>query len=211
MANFSREQGGFITKEDLAEFHVGVRGAGYHELSRVRRLRLRTVVPGADRARDLNILEGYDLPAWIASAPTYYHLILEALKASFADRDRYYGDPRFVDVPMDGLLNKKYAAEWRERISLKRSQPGMPEPGNAWAYASGSEKAPSRLEVPRADARRPVEPDTSYLCVVDRDGNAFSATPSDGATNTPIVPGLGLIMSSRGMQTWLDPDHPGAT
>ena len=55
---------------------------------------------------------------------------------------------------------------------------------------------------------REIEPDTSYVCVVDRWGNAFSATPSDGVTGSPLVDGLGFIISSRGMQSWLDPDHP---
>ena len=53
-----------------------------------------------------------------------------------------------------------------------------------------------------------LQADTSYLCVVDRWGNAFSATPSDGVGSTPLVPGLGFILSSRGSQTWLDPQHP---
>ena len=53
-----------------------------------------------------------------------------------------------------------------------------------------------------------MEPDTSYTCVVDRWGNAFSATPSDFITSGPIVPGLGMIISSRGSQSWLDPEYP---
>jgi gamma-glutamyltranspeptidase/glutathione hydrolase len=56
------------------------------------------------------------------------------------------------------------------------------------------------------DAR--IEPDTSYIAVVDRHGNAFSATPSDGPTGTPIVPGLGVIISGRGLQSWVDQRHP---
>src|SRR5207253_1092776 len=50
-------------------------------------------------------------------------------------------------------------------------------------------------------------PDTAYCCVVDRDGNAFSATPSDSALSSPLVPGLGFALSSRGSQSWLDPAH----
>jgi gamma-glutamyltranspeptidase/glutathione hydrolase len=53
-----------------------------------------------------------------------------------------------------------------------------------------------------------MEADTSYLCVVDRWGNAFSATPSDSMGNTPVARGLGFTVSSRGSQNWLDPDHP---
>ena len=151
----------------------------------------------------LNILEGYDLASQERFSAQVYHLILEALKASFADRDRYYGDPRFVDVPIAGLLSKAYAAQWRERIDLRQAQPETPEPGDAWAFAGRREPQPSRWKYP-APSDGPVEPDTSYVAVVDRWGNAFSATPSDGITGSPLVEGLGFVMSSRGMQSWLD-------
>ena len=63
------------------------------------------------------------------------------------------------------------------------------------------------LGAPRA-FRAKVDPDTSYLCVVDEEGNAFSATPSDGVTNTPVIPGLGFIVSGRGGQSWVEEGHP---
>jgi hypothetical protein len=79
----------------------------------------------------LNILEGYDLAQMEPGSTDVYHLVLEALKAAFADRDRYFGSPRHVRVPMDGLLSKHYAPRWHERIALTRAAPGMPEPGLA--------------------------------------------------------------------------------
>src|SRR5262249_19120853 len=141
----------------------------------------------------LNVLEGYELASLPHNGAQHLHLIVEALKASFADRHRYYGDPRFVEVPMRGLLDEGYAAAWRERISLDGAEPGRPEPGDAWAYA-GREPAlagPQRLE----PSPGPLAPDTSYCCAVDRDGNAFSATPSDGVTGTPLIEGLGIVTS----------------
>ncbi len=108
---------------------------------------------------------------------------------------------------MDGLLSKEYAAEWRDRIDPHVASPGMPEPGDAWRFSARHEERPSRWRFPEP-AAGPPEPDTSYLCVVDAQGNAFSATPSDGVTSAPLVPGLGFMMSSRGMQSWLDADHP---
>ena len=206
IAAFAKEQGGWITKEDLAEFSVGVEEPvkttyrGY-EIYSCGPWCQGPVVP-----QTMNILEGYDLASMDRFSPEVYHLIIESLKASYADRDKYYGDQRFVTVPIDGMLSKAYAAEWRDRIDRRVAAPGMPEPGNPWRYSQHDE-VPSSWKMP-IPTEGPVEPDTSYLCVVDRDGNAFSATPSDGATNTPLVSGLGLIMSSRGMQSWLDPDHP---
>src|SRR5262249_20905540 len=131
----------------------------------------------------------------------------EALKLAFSDRHHFYGDPRHVRVPMDGLLDKQYAAERQRLIDLERAWPEMPPPGDPWAFEQ--ERPLAAAAVSRASALAgPSQPDTSYLCVVDEEGNAFSATPSDGFTNTPIVPGLGIIISSRGSQNWLDPNHP---
>jgi gamma-glutamyltranspeptidase / glutathione hydrolase len=207
MVRFTREQGGWLTMQDLAEFHVAVEEpvkTTYHgyEVYACGPWCQGPVVP-----QTLNILEQYDLAGKDRSSAEVYHLILEALKAAFADRDRYYGDPRFVDVPIDGLLSKAYAKQWQERIDLCLATPGMPEPGDAWAFSARQERSPSRWKYPDP-SQGEVEPDTSYVCVVDRWGNAFSATPSDGVTGSPLVEGLGFIISSRGMQSWLDPDHP---
>lgn len=207
MVRFSGAQGGWLTMQDLAEFHVAVEEPvkttyrGY-EIYACGPWCQGPVVP-----QTLNILAGYDLASQERCSAEVYHLILEALKASFADRDRYYGDPRFVDVPIAGLLSKAYAAQWRERIDATTASAGMPEPGDPWPFSTHRERQPSRWQYP-VPSDGPVEPDTSYIGVVDRWGNAFSATPSDGVTGSPVVDGLGFIVSSRGMQSWLDPDHP---
>lgn len=203
---FFESQGGWLRKSDLENFHVEVEEAisvnyrGYDVFSCGPWCQ-GPVVPMA-----LNILRGYDLAAMPRDSADQFHLVIEALKAAFADRDRYFGDPNFIDVPMDGLLADDYGAAWRERISLDRAAPGMPQPGDAWAYsARPAQRSTWRFPEP---TQGPVEPDTSYLCVVDSEGNAFSATPSDGATSAPLIPGYGFMVSSRGMQSWLDPTHP---
>ncbi|WMT89374.1 gamma-glutamyltransferase family protein [Pelagibacterium sp. H642] len=207
MVEFSDSEGGWLAMEDLDAFSAEVepayaityRGATVYSCG--------PWCQGPVVLQALNILEGYDIAAMELGGVDYYHIIVEALKAAFADRDRYYGDPRFVDVPMQGLLSKDYAAAWRARIDLGTASPGMPVPGDAWAFQGESHA--NEFQMPKA-GDGPFEPDTSYLCVVDSDGNAFSATPSDGARETPIVPDLGFIISSRGVQSWLDPDHPAA-
>src|SRR6202012_1706494 len=110
--------------------------------------------------------------------------------------------PRMVDVPMDALLSREYAQQRRELIRYDRAWPEIPPAG-----APRSVRAPQRDSklVPEKEWAAP-ELDTSYVCVVDRDGNVFSATPSDGSYNAPVVPGLGIIPSSRGSQNWADPD-----
>ncbi len=147
----------------------------------------------------LNILEGFDLQAMGHNSPDYIHTVVSALDLAFADREAYIGDPRFVDVPLATLLSKEYAARQRGRIRPDQTWAEMPAPG----LGTGARRA---LAAGGADT--PPQPDTSYVCLVDAEGNAFSATPSDGIGSTPVVPGLGLLCSGRGSQSWLDPDHP---
>src|SRR5205807_1844431 len=98
----------------------------------------------------LNILEGYNLKSLGYGTAEYLHLLLEAKKLAFADRDRYVSDPAFVDVPVVRLLSKDYAAQQRARINLQRAA--------TYVEAGLEEKAG----------------DTMYLCVADKDGNVVS-------------------------------------
>lgn len=208
MAAYSRANGGWLSEADLAEFSVDVEDACVTNYRGYDVYGCGPWCQGPVVLETLNILEGYDLASLGPQSADVYHLVVEALKAAFADRDRYYGDPRHVDVPLDGLLSKEYAASWRARIDRTAAAPGMPMPGDAWRFSAADEPAPtSRWRHPDPSVG-PQDPDTSYLCVVDAAGNAFSATPSDGVATAPVVPGLGFILSGRGKQSWLDPGHP---
>lgn len=198
IATYSKNNGGLLDYDDLASFSVKVEPPirttyrGY-ELYGCGAWSQGPTLPIA-----LNVLEGFDLPPH--NSPEYLHLITEALKCAFSDREHYVADPEHVDVPIDELLSKERAAEWRKRIGQK-SQGGLPE---RLPVASG--RGGARRPVAVGD--RPVPPDTSYVCVVDGQGNVFSATPSDGFTEVPLVPGLGFVVSPRGTQAWVDPSHP---
>ena len=128
-------------------------------------------------------------------------MVTEAIKLAFADRERYYGDPRFVKVPIETLLSDDYAEKRRAMIHPDRAWPEMPPYGEISGFASRS--AP----VPTMDPAAVGAHDTSYVCVMDKDGNVFSATPSDPSYDTPVIPGTGLCPSSRGSQSWADPSH----
>lgn len=204
MARFSQQEGGFLDYDDLAEFRVGIEPA---VKTTYRGYEIYTCGPwcqGPVLAQTLNILEHSDIASFGPNSPRSLHAILEALKASFADRHAFYGDPDFVDVPIRGLMDKRYALDWFERIGAT-AWSDMPAPGNPWIYEN--------REAPRGYAQPAPQPgelgsDTSYLCVVDAEGNGFSATPSDGVRYTPVVPEVGVVLSPRGFQSWLDPAHP---
>jgi gamma-glutamyltranspeptidase/glutathione hydrolase len=135
-----------------------------------------------------------DLPH---NSATYLHRIAECVNLAMADREYFFGDPAFVDVPIDHLLNPATIARRASAVRDDRAFGEMPAPLDRTnlPHAGGTAEMPK------------VEADTSYCCVVDRWGNAFSATPSDGSGNVPVVPGLGITPSGRGSQSG-DPSHP---
>ena len=128
--------------------------------------------PGADAAR-----ADYDLQRSAYNSPAYVHLLTEALKLVFADRERYYGDPEFVDVPMRALLSRSYAEARRQLIDPARAHAGMPPAGDP---AARQRRRASPGAVTAGEEPAGTTLDTSYVCAVDRRGNIFSATPSDG-------------------------------
>jgi gamma-glutamyltranspeptidase/glutathione hydrolase len=133
------------------------------------------------------------------------HQVSAAFDLAFADREAYVGDPRFVEVPVAGLLANDYAASQRARIQRNRAFGGMPAPGTP-AGATRAPFIPDLARFPRLE--KGAAPDTIYCCVVDGDGNCYSATLSDNARDTVVIPGLGGTVSSRGAQSRLDPGHP---
>jgi gamma-glutamyltranspeptidase/glutathione hydrolase len=200
VAAYHREHGGLLTRDDLAgyrsRYEPPVR-------ARWRDFEVLTCGPwcqGPVLAQSLVMLERAGLAGLDMQAADYIHLVTEVLKAAFADREYRYGDPAFVDVGLDELLSPAHADARLAGIDLARAEPGMPPPLGRPAAVPLPEPTRDGLD------GRPL--DTSYVCVIDRFGNAFSATPSDGAFASPVIPRLGIVPSSRGDQSRPDPRHP---
>ena len=203
IVRFHKENGGLLSESDLAEYHSGVEPAVSTSFGDMELYACGPWCQGPSLLQTINLLDPTELARLGHNTPEYIHTLTEALKLAFADRDAYFGDPRFVDVPIDGLLSKSYAQERRKLINPDRAMPGMPAPGSPDNRAPWPQ--PPLAPEPQWN---PPELDTSYCCVIDKRGNIFSATPSDGSYNAPVIPGLGIIASSRGSQSWANPDHP---
>ena len=194
-----KQEGGLLSAEDLAEYRSPV---GPPERRRFGDLEVFTCgawCQGPVLLQTLALLEGTDLASLGQNSPDYIHHLAEALKLAFADREAYFGDPAISrrtarDFDLFGIRHRA-----QETIRSDRAFPEMPPPGDLG-------RAGARFRASIGDPN--PEPDTSYVCVADRFGNLFSATPSDGSYGSPVVPGTGLIPSNRGSQSRPDPRHP---
>ena len=203
IVDYHRENGGLMTRDDLAAFRVAIEPPVHAAARGLDVYTCGAWCQGPVLLEMLNILDGVDLRGMGHNSVDYIHTVTEAMKLAFADRERYFGDPRFVDVPLAALLSPPYAAERRARIRPDRAWPAMPPAGDA--AAGGERRGPPAPTRERASAGAH---DTSHVSVIDRDGNVFAATPSDPSYDTPVIPGTGLCPSSRGSQSFADPTHP---
>lgn len=169
---------------------------------------------GPSLLQALNILENFDLHAMGYGSADYLHTVTEALKLAYADRDTYYADPAFVQVPAEGLLSKAYAKERAALIDPKRASTsfiaGDPLKYDSkvkqWTYWKANEAgATPRTRSGDEENTPDVVKDTTHMAVIDKDGNIFDVTPSGGWVPGAVILGdTGIGMSVRGEQFWLD-------
>lgn len=198
IAAFQKSAGGYLSMEDLGTFRSRLEPPVRRHWRGHEMIVCGPWCQGPALLEALLLVEHVGLAGLAHNSPDYLHLLAEALKLALADREYHFGDPEFIDVPIDELLAPETIARRAAGIRADTACPGMPPPlaGTAPGFAA------SAAALPKVDA------DTSYVCAVDRWGNAFSATPSDGSSTAPVVPGLGIIPSARGSQSRPDPAHP---
>jgi gamma-glutamyltranspeptidase/glutathione hydrolase len=154
--------------------------------------------------QQLALLEGFDLEAMAVGSAEFVHTVIECSKLAFADREAWYGDPAFADVPLDQLLSEDYAAERRALVGAEAS--GELRPGLEGARLP---KSVSDIVLLASGLGEPTRGDTCHLDVVDRFGNAVSATPSGGwLQSSPVVPELGFPLGTRAQMFWLEEGLP---
>jgi gamma-glutamyltranspeptidase/glutathione hydrolase len=184
ITDYVQRNGGVLRMEDMQQHHsdwvepisTNYRGYDVYEFP--------PNSQGIAALEMLNIIEGFDLKALGYQTAEYIHVLLEAKKLAFADRDRYVSDPDFVDVPVERLLNKTYAEERRQRINAQKASLNV---------AAGLEK----------------DGDTMYLCTADSEGNVVSLIQSlFNRFGSGIVGGdTGVLLHNRGAYFSLDPRH----
>ncbi len=198
IVRFQQREGGYLSMDDLAEYRspiepVVCRPWRGHEV-----ITCGPWCQGPALLEALALLERVGIADLPHNSATYLHRIAECVNLAMADREYHFGDPAFVDVPIGHLLDPATISRRASAVRDDRAFGEMPAPLDR----TNLPHLASTAELPK------VEADTSYCCVVDRWGNAFSATPSDGSGNVPVVPGLGITPSGRGSQSRPDPRHP---
>jgi gamma-glutamyltranspeptidase/glutathione hydrolase len=193
---YGQEHNGLMTLEDLSDYRARFEDP---ETTNYRGFDVYKCGPwtqGPVLLQQLNLLEGYDLRSLGHNTVEYLHTWIECAKLAFADREQYYADPDFADVPLKKLLSKEYSNERRELVDPDKASMEL-RPGGA---------PPIKLK--ETDLKGYFERDTVHLEAVDGNGNMLSATPS-GAwfVASPIIPGLGFCLGVRAQMFHLDPNH----
>ena len=159
----------------------------------------------------LNILQSFDLRAMGHNSPAYIHTVTEALKLALADRQTYYGDPDFADIPIDGLLSMEYAAERARLIDPSKAFPELPPAGDRWRRSAAA-RVGVASPVPGDGSNGSVsgeEHGTTHIAVIDREGNMACATPSGGAFGSSVFfSELGCTLSTRIEMFNFEEGHP---
>ncbi len=218
---------GVLTGQDMAGWQATVEAPICYDYGRYTVMKAGPWTQGLATLQTLALLKGYDLDALSPTSADFIHLQIEATKLAFADRDTFYGDPKFVDVPVDVLLSDAYNAERRKLITDRASldlRPGtvpgfgkqldvrLAEGARTAVSSSGAgEPTVGRIERHESERAGAIPGDTVHFDIIDRDGNMVSSTPSGGwLHSSPVIPELGFCLGTRAQMFWLDENHPAA-
>ncbi len=211
IVRFSEENGGLFSMEDFARHRVrwqspisiGYRGRRVYEAP--------PNSSGHVLLQQIAMFERFDPSEYRYMAPETVHVMIEAKKLAFADREAYLADPDYVDVPIEGLLSPGYTAERSGLIDPEAAVHNVTE-GDPWAYMDRPPDESKRFHRPGSktvQAAVPVESDTTHFCVIDRHGNAVGELQSiQTSYGSGVIAGdTGILLNNR-MTYWnLEPGH----
>ena len=213
-----RKHSGLLTAEDMASWTSTYDEVASYNYGEYTVCKCGPWSQGPVLLQQLAILDGMEIRSMDPLGADFVHSVIEAAKLSFADREAYYGDPNFVDVPLEILLSKNYNESRRNLISLQASADLLP--GLIEGYSNAIDHAlVERGELvsnigmgvgePTVAKTGATNGDTVHLDIIDRHGNMISCTPSGGwLQSSPLIPELGFCLGNRGQMFWLDEHSP---
>ena len=194
---------------------------------------------GPAMLQQLALMKQFNLGRVDPTSADFIHTLVECSKLAYADRDKFYGDPDFVDVPLETLLSDAYNAERKKLVgetasgdqrpgtigkfgkqlavrlaggaTPKAAGAGEPTVGKLWTHDDRKDPGVIALDGADLDRAGAMRGDTVHFDIIDQAGNMVSSTPSGGwLQSSPVIPELGFCLGTRAQQFWLDPEHPAA-
>jgi gamma-glutamyltranspeptidase/glutathione hydrolase len=209
IGGFSERLGGLLRASDLAGYRARLEPALRTTFEGREILGQSAWTQGPVLMQALGMLATFDLRAMGHNSAPYIHVVAEALKLAFADRERYYGDAR--DVPIAELLSPAYARERAALIRLERAAPERPPAGMVGRGAPAAPTIATAVAGGAVAGTPAVADGTTHIAAIDRDGNMMCLTPSGGVfRKSAFAPDLGCTLSTRSEMFVLEDGHPNA-
>jgi gamma-glutamyltranspeptidase/glutathione hydrolase len=229
---------GVLTADDMARWQPTVEAPATYDYRNYTVCKTGPWGQGPVVLQQLALLKGCNLDGLDPAGPDFIHLQVECAKLAFADRDTFYGDPDFVEVPLATLLSDSYNADRRklvtERASLEQrpgsvkgfgqvltlrrqgerlvpagTGVGEPTVGKVWTHDDEHEPSFVGAGEPTVGRMGQTRGDTVHFDIIDQAGNMVSSTPSGGwLQSSPVIPELGFCLGTRAQMFWLDERHP---
>jgi len=220
-----RRHRGVLTAQDIATWQPTTEAPVHLDYGNYRVLKPHAWTQGPVLLQILALLKGYDLDRLSPTDPDFINTWVECAKLAYADREAFYGDPKFFDVPMETLLSEAYNADRRKLVGREASMDQRPGKiaghggrvivkGARALGAGAGEPTFARIDTGHGADEIPtrsgeVRGDTVHIDVIDKSGNMFTATPSGGwLQSSPVIPDLGFPLGTRGQMFWLEEGLP---
>src|ERR1700761_2519373 len=211
---------GVMTSDDLARWQPTVEAPLTYDYGRYTVCKPGVWSQGPVMLQQLALLKGFELDGLDPTGPEFIHLQIECAKLAYADREKFYGDPKFTDIPIATLLSDAYNDERRKLISRDKASLDF-LPGSVEGFGSvvklrraeGHREAVGAMGAGEPTVGRfgEVRGDTVHFDIIDKAGNMISSTPSGGwLQSSPVIPELGFCLGTRGQMFWLEEGHPAA-
>lgn len=205
---------GLLSRSDFADWHATYEAPISYDYHGYQVHKCGAWTQGPVFLQQLALLKAFDLKKLKHNSADYLHLLIEVAKLAFADREAYYGDPMFDDVPLDNLLSDDYNDARRNLIgedasdAMRPGDTGRGVPNYATQFdVIGQRDHNDQIGV---YASNPLG-DTTHLDVIDHEGNVVASTPSGGWIGTsPVIEGLGFSLGTRAQMFYLNPNRPNA-
>lgn len=208
---------GVLSADDMARWQPTIEAPLTYDYGRYTVCKAGVWSQGPVTLQQLALLKGFALDGLDPTGPEFIHLQIECAKLAFADREKFYGDPKFSEIPIATLLSDAYNDERRKLVTEKASldlRPGTVEGFGGVVKlrrAEGQREAVGALGAGEPTVGRfgEVRGDTVHFDIIDKAGNMVSSTPSGGwLQSSPVIPELGFCLGSRAQMFDLEENQP---